>query len=262
MTITKKQAVTTEPVTEKKQPRAIVFTDWDGTVTLQDSNFFLTDELGMGPEARKKLNEELITETVTFRDGFRKALESIAKNGHSFQYCIEYLLQRIKLDPGFREFYEYCHENGIPLYVISSGMTPIIKALLEKLVGVDAMQNIKVVANDVKVNGDDWEIVYRDDTPYGHDKNASIRNELKKYGYGAEKEEEEKPVLFYCGDGVSDISAAGSCDLLFARRGEELVDICRERNFNFRQFDSFKTILNDVNDVVSGDVKLEDLFEK
>ncbi|GMG43188.1 unnamed protein product [Ambrosiozyma monospora] len=254
MTIAKQQVGT---VSENK-PKAIVFTDWDGTVTLQDSNDYLTDHLGMGYDARMVINDQMVVETLSFRDGFLQELSSVSGNGHSFQYCIDYLLQHIKLDPGFREFYEYCHTNKIPLYIISSGMKPIISALLEKLVGVDAMKNIKIVANDVKIDGNDWEIVYRDDTPFGHDKNASIHNELKKYDMSGE----QKPVLFYCGDGVSDISAAGSCDLLFAKRGRDLVTICREKKINFKQFDDFKAILNDVHSVVGGDVKLEDLYEK
>ncbi|KAG7846950.1 hypothetical protein KL941_002743 [Ogataea angusta] len=236
-------------------PPAIIFTDWDGTVTLQDSNDVLTDNLGFGYEKRKVLNDRMLNETLSFREGFDEMLRSIPANGHSFQECIDYLLQHIKLDPGFKEFYYWCHENGIPLYVISSGMSPIIEALLKKLLGQQVMDHVTIISNGVEINGNDWHIVYRDDTPFGHDKAASIKQCLENYDLS------KKPYLFYCGDGVSDLSAAKSCDLLFARRGKDLVTFCIKQKIHFTQFDSFKDILSDVQKIVSGEKKLEDCFE-
>jgi 2-hydroxy-3-keto-5-methylthiopentenyl-1-phosphate phosphatase len=46
---------------------------------------------------------------------------------------------------------------------------------------------------------------------FGHDKSIEIR----KYSRLA-----ERPVLFYAGDGVSDLSAAKETDLLFAKAGQ------------------------------------------
>ena len=47
---------------------------------------------------------------------------------------------------------------------------------------------------------------------FGHDKSLEIR----PY---ANLPVEERPVLFYAGDGVSDLSAAKETDLLFAKAG-------------------------------------------
>lgn len=65
-------------------------------------------------------------------------LESVADNGHSFEECQEILkkstsLRRdrraahadgcvsvdIKLDPGFKDFYRWCKESGIPVIIVS-----------------------------------------------------------------------------------------------------------------------------------------------
>jgi 2-hydroxy-3-keto-5-methylthiopentenyl-1-phosphate phosphatase len=47
---------------------------------------------------------------------------------------------------------------------------------------------------------------------FGHDKSLEIRQYSRLPA-------EERPVLFYAGDGVSDLSAAKETDLLFAKAG-------------------------------------------
>ncbi|ODV87113.1 hypothetical protein CANARDRAFT_26541 [[Candida] arabinofermentans NRRL YB-2248] len=247
----------TTTTTTKTTPKAILFTDWDGTVTLQDSNDYLTDHLGFGYDKRKVINDAMLIEERSFRDGFDEMLKSIPANGVSFQKCIEELLIHIQLDPGFKETYEWCFQNDIPVYVISSGMKPIIEVLLKNLVGEEAMKHITIVSNDVEINGDDWNIVYKDETPFGHDKAISIDECLSNYDMTT-----SKPLLFYCGDGVSDLSAAKSCDLLFARRGKDLVKFCSAQGIHYTQFDSFKDILSDMKSILSGEKKLEDCFEE
>ncbi|KAM9887941.1 hypothetical protein OXX79_013262, partial [Metschnikowia pulcherrima] len=161
---------------------AIIFTDWDGTVTLQDSNDYLTENLGFGRPRRLEINDEILNETKSFKDGFSEMLRSIPT---PFPECIETLLENIQLDPGFKDFYTWCESKGIPVIVVSSGMTPIIHALLQSLVGEEAVKNIEIISNDVDIDPatGKWKIVYRDpDTGFGHDKSRSIREYLSKHG--------------------------------------------------------------------------------
>lgn len=106
----------------------------------------------------------------------------------------------ITLDPGFETFYHWCKARGIPLIIVSSGMAPIIRAVLEKLVGVEQASEIEIIANDVKFTdpegkGDTWEIVFRHpESGFGHDKSRSIIPYRDIPG---------GPTLFFAGDGVS-----------------------------------------------------------
>lgn len=84
--------------------------------------------------------------------------------------CIQYLVDNIKLDPGFNDFFKWCVQNNIPVVVLSSGMVPIIRALLKNLVGPESEDKIEVVANDVKARPGKsidqeggWEIEFHDD---------------------------------------------------------------------------------------------------
>ncbi len=227
-------------------PKAIVFTDWDGTVTLQDSNDYMTDTLGFGLKKRKDVAQLMLNEKLSFRDGFREMLQSITDNNHSLEDCIKVLLKNIHIDPGFKSFLEWCRSNNIPLYVISSGMKPIINALLKNYMGEKDESYISIIANDAKTDPNDkykWEIVYRDETPFGHDKSRSINKILSSY-------KESKPMVFYCGDGISDLSASKCCDVLFARSGENLVTYCNRQNIPYEEFSTFNDIKKKISETM------------
>lgn len=67
-----------------------------------------------------------------YRDSFQEMMDSVRT---PFPECIKLLLKNIKLDPYFSDFYKWSRENGVPVIVLSSGMTAIIRALLVHLVG-------------------------------------------------------------------------------------------------------------------------------
>ena len=70
----------------------------------------------------------------------------------------------IELDPGFASFYKWTLKNNVPIIILSSGMEPMIRALLGKLVGPQA-ETIPIISNGVNINGDgSWNIVFRDES--------------------------------------------------------------------------------------------------
>ena len=241
-------------------PPAIVFTDWDGTVTLQDSNDYLTENIGFGRPKRLEINDDILDGKISFRDGFRQMLDSITT---PFPECIDYLLKHIQLDPGFKEFYQWCAAEGIPVIVVSSGMKPIIYALLKNLVGEEAIKNIEIMSNDVAENPSapgGWEIVYKDpESDFGHDKSKSIREYLVKHGY---TDASKLPLMFYCGDGVSDLSAAKETNLLFAKHGKDLIKYCIREGIPYTEFNSFADIFAKTKAIVdAGGSNIKDYIE-
>jgi 2-hydroxy-3-keto-5-methylthiopentenyl-1-phosphate phosphatase len=67
---------------------------------------------------------------------------------------------------------------------------------------------------------------------FGHDKSRAIKPYAALPAGG-------RPILVYCGDGVSDISAARETDLLFAKKGRDLVLHCLKENVPFYPFDVY-----------------------
>ncbi|KAI6000382.1 HAD-like domain-containing protein [Pisolithus orientalis] len=156
----------------------------------------MTDNLGYGKEKRRDGNLDILSGKTTFRDEFRRMLDSVSANGHTLDECKEVLKQNIKLDPGFRDFYRYCKSKDIPVVIVSSGMEPIIRSVLSALVTPEEAAEIDIISNDVDVHLDGtWSIKYRHPTSgYGHDKSQAI------LPYRALP---KPPTLFFFGDGVS-----------------------------------------------------------
>lgn len=203
-------SVSSETPALATNPKFIFFTDFDGTITTADSNDFMTDSIGYGAEKRLQGNVDVLSGRMNFRDSFREMMDSITA---PYDECIKLLLANVKLDPGFNEFYNWAQENNVPIVILSGGMEPIIRALLDKMLAPG--WDIQIVSNDVRPrDGKDinekggWRIEFRDDSIHGHDKSIEIRKYSSLPG---------RPTMFYAGDGVSDLSAAKETDLLFAK---------------------------------------------
>ncbi|QLL32101.1 hypothetical protein HG536_0C02700 [Torulaspora globosa] len=238
--------------------KAVIFTDFDGTVTWDDSNDYLTDRYGFGKEKRLEAFEGVIDGSKTFREAFWQMLESIDK---PLPECIKILEENIQLDPGFKQTFHWAEQNNVPIVVVSSGMRPIIQSLLTSLLGKDSIHKIRIISNEVEIADDHkWKIVYKDDSSFGHDKSKSITDEKNKFE-AAQKPGEDRPYYFYCGDGVSDLSAAKECDLLFAKKGKDLIRFCRKENVPYHEFETFDDILASMKQVLSGEKTVEQLMQ-
>ncbi|KAL1588067.1 hypothetical protein WHR41_03162 [Cladosporium halotolerans] len=237
-----------------KDPKFIFFTDFDGTITLKDSNDYMTDTIGYGAEKRKQGNKDVLDGKKNFRDAFREMMDSITR---PFPQCVDYLVENITLDPHFNEYFQWALANNIPTVVVSSGMTPVIRGILQKLVGPDC-DKIDIVCNEaVPRDGKSldeeggWQIQYHDDSGFGHDKSLTLR----PY---AQLPADKRPTLFYAGDGVSDLSAARETDLLFAKKGHDLITYCARENVPFTVFEDWSSILATVKQIVAGERSVQD----
>jgi len=218
------------------------------------ANDHLTDHHGFGFQNRRQGNLDTLNGKVECRDSFRSMLESWKL---SFPECIPIVCETIKLDPHFAEFYDWSVENNVPVIVLSLGMVPIIRALLQHLLGEDKGSKIEIVANmpierppinDLNVRGG-WTIQYRDDSGFGHDKSLTIRPYAEAI---AKMPRSEQPTLLYAGDGVSDLSAARETDLLFAKKGHDLVSYCEREGVPFTLFEGWSDILRKTKEILEG----------
>ncbi|KIJ56217.1 hypothetical protein M422DRAFT_23550 [Sphaerobolus stellatus SS14] len=239
-----------------KGKKFVVLSDWDGTITTLDSNDLLTDKLGFGEEKRREAHADILSEKTTFRDGFKLMLDSIP---NTVDECKEVLKKEVTLEKGFKEFYEWTKANDIPFIVISGGMGPFIYAVLENSVGEDNAKQFEIISSDMKVhpNGT-WEIQYRHPSSgYGHDKSQAIL---------PYRNLPDPPLLFFFGDGVSDMSAAQHADVLFVKRppGEEsnLAAYCRREGIPHILFDNFQQVLPIVEAIVKGELTKEEVLRK
>lgn len=253
------------PQTLEAKPKVIFFTDFDGTITLKDTNDYITDNHGFGLEQRRHGNKLILDEVDSFRDGFQKMINSWYL---SFPEIVDILKKNIKLDPYFKDFMDWARANKVPVVVLSSGMVPVIDALLRNFLGDEAMKDIEIIANETQLvpphNSMDhpkgWNIKFHDDSGFGHDKSLTIR----PYAEAIAKMsvDSEKPTLLYAGDGVSDLSAARETDLLFAKAGHDLITYCERENIPFTTFENWSSILQETKEIFEGKRSVRNVAEQ
>lgn len=205
-----------------------------------------------------------------------------------FPECIRLLCENIKLDPYFNDFYQWSRQVGVPVIVLSSGMTPIIRGLLVHLIGPEA-NDIEIVSNEVvdrppkkKEEEGGWQIQFHDDSGFGHDKSLTIRPYAKHF---EAHPDEPKPVMLYAGDGkpncpgrslntgaclvlavssqtlpgVSDLSAARETDLLFAKEGYDLVVYCQKQGIPYTTFKDWQSIMATTKAIFEGKTTVKEV---
>ncbi|ETN39004.1 uncharacterized protein HMPREF1541_07046 [Cyphellophora europaea CBS 101466] len=248
----------TPPAVESKRPtlhrvdtanlgtkrKIICFSDFDGTIFLQDTGHQLFDNFGCGPERRAELAKELEEGTRSFKE---VSDELYASLDVPFESVFDVMKSALEIDPDFRTFHEFCVNNDIPFNVISAGLKPVLRRVLDHFIGADMSAHIDIVANDAKVDSttNKWEAVWlHADTDLGHDKAQSLQD--YKTTAAMESDNGTVPLIVFIGDGVSDLPAARESDVLFARRGLKLEEYCVDNNISYIPFDTFADIQREV----------------
>jgi len=230
--------------------KIVIFSDFDGTIFMQDSGHVLFDAYGCGSERREILDEQIKTGERSFRDVSEEMWGSLHV---PFENGFDVMENSLDIDPAFQEFHKFCIDNNIPFNVISAGLKPILRKVLDTFLGEEESSHIEIVANDadIKPDGSEWKPIWRHDTELGHDKALSV-NEARAQA-AKDCENGEIPLIVFIGDGVSDLPAAREADVLFARKGLRLEEYCIENKIPYIGYDSFADIKKEVEAIMKED---------
>ncbi|KAI1344716.1 2,3-diketo-5-methylthio-1-phosphopentane phosphatase [Xylariaceae sp. FL0016] len=233
---TKPVHTTTTQVSSKKR-KVVCFSDFDGTIFMQDTGHVLFDNYGCGAEKRQLLDEQIKNGERSFRDVSEEMWGSL---NVPFDDGFEIMEKTLEIDRDFQTFHQYCITNNIPFNVISAGLKPVLRRVLDTFLGEENSARINIVANEAEINGSEWKVQWRHDTELGHDKALSVQEARKEAEMVCE--DGTIPLIVFIGDGVSDLAAAREADVLFARRGLRLEEYCIEHKISYIPFDTFADI--------------------
>ncbi len=200
--------------------------DFDGTVTEEDVSFLLLDTFA-GSSWRKYL-DEYNTGRISVGTFSKKVFGMMIADRKTMT---DFVLNnpRVKVRLGFKEFVDYCKDNGIEVIIVSNGLTFYIEAMLEKL-GIDgldvhAAENIFSPAG-MKVrylgpNGKELETGFK----------QAYTDMLCKMGYR----------VIYVGNGTSDIIPSRKAQYVCATA--DLLERCRAQNLKCYPFNDFFDVI-------------------
>lgn len=209
---------------------------------MQDTGHILFNSFGCGSERRQVLDDQIHSGERSFRDVSEEMWGSLDV---PFEDGFEVMKDALDIDVDFQTFHEFCVNNHIPFNVISAGLKPVLRRVLDHFLGEEASKHIDIVANDAHISDEGkWKPVWLHDTELGHDKAKSIND--YKDGARLQSEDGTIPMIVFIGDGVSDLPAAREADVLFARRGLRLEEYCIENKLPYIAFNTFADIQREV----------------
>ncbi len=188
--------------------------DFDGTVTVADVSFLLLDTYA-GSNWRDYLDD--YSQGRISAGVFNKKVFGMVKADRKTMTDFVLASPLVIVRPGFREFIDFCSQNGIKVVIVSHGLVFYIEAILKKL-GVAGL-DVRAAENVFSPAG--MKVMYLG--PDGHELEAGFKEAwtdwLLQRGYR----------VIYVGDGSSDVrpskkanSVCATGDLLESRRRENL----------------------------------------
>ena len=212
------------------EPGAIVFLDFDGTITTRDA----TDAILEAFADRAWL--EIETAWVAGQIGSRECLAAQMALVTASEAQVNHLLDGIDVDPGLRSLLDVCAAERIPAHIISDGFDYCIERILMR-----PDQNFRaqltsshIVSSSLRPSGVRWRAAFpHPPEPCSHGcatcKPAAMER-LNSHG----------ALTVFVGDGFSDRHAAKCADVVFAK--DKLASFCEEASIPYAPFDTLSTV--------------------
>jgi 2,3-diketo-5-methylthio-1-phosphopentane phosphatase len=198
--------------------------DFDGTITEQDLLDTIAQTFG-DEEVYKEVDEGLDDHSLTLNEVIRREFEPVRT---PLPEVRSWVLDNVRVRPGFREFVELARERGWRFVIVSSGFRELIEPVLER----EGVADVELLSNTVDADPDGWKVRFRVSETCDVCGQPCKRSTAAALADGTE--------LVYVGDGYSDRCAAESADVVFARRG--LATYLEERGVPFEPFEDFHSV--------------------
>jgi 2-hydroxy-3-keto-5-methylthiopentenyl-1-phosphate phosphatase len=208
--------------------KILVQCDFDGTVTEEDTSFFLLDAFAQGDW--RQLLREYKEHRMSVGEFNTKAFAMVKADKPKL---LEALKGNVKVRAGLHELVNYCLGKGFRLVIVSNGLDFYVEAVLKDL----GLRNIEVYAAQASFHPEGMKVQY-----VGPDgkrledgfKEAYIQSFLK-LGYK----------VIYIGNGDSDVAPAKYAHHVFATG--DLLAYCRENNLKYKPFETFLDVVKELN---------------
>ncbi|MDF5710310.1 MAG: HAD-IB family phosphatase [Nostoc sp. S4] len=201
--------------------KRIVFCDFDGTITIEET--FVAVLKKFAPELSAKLLPQIYAQQLTLREGVREILQSIPSS--SYAEILEFTRKQ-PMRPGFIELLDFLDSQKVPLVVVSGGLRGMVEIVLDTTQQrVHAIHAIDVDTSDtlIKVHSD-----YQGETEL-----------VAKVQVMAEYPADEKIAI---SDSLTDLNMGLEASVVFAR--DRLAEYLNEYQKPYIRWNDFSDVRN------------------
>lgn len=218
---------------QSKKQRLVVFSDFDGTIAIND----LGDEIFKVFGDFDTWHEKLITGAADIKSYWHGLCKTFDKDVS--EEDIEKLALSSEIDPYFKKFAEYCQSESLPLYIVSDGFSSYIKPILER----ENLAHIPFFSNKLIFSDRGISPTFPGASESCNCMSASCkRNKVLSHTV-------EDSIIVYIGDGYSDFCGAEHSDIIFAKKN--LAAYCNEHKIPHYPFKNFFDVERTLRNIIS-----------
>ncbi len=203
-----------------------VLSDFDGTVTLNDTFENVLEKFGQGDW--RAVDDQYVKGEITLEECLRRQGAMVKASSSDI---LDELDKVTKFRPGFDNLTEYCRTNRYPLVLVSAGLDFVIKHFLvrEKLTG--KLELFAAVARCTPT-GIKFEF-----PKLKNNRSINFKDDTVRY-YKTRAD-----TVAYVGDGRWDLHALRNADVRFAIKNSKLAELCKEQEIQATTVADFKEIV-------------------
>jgi 2,3-diketo-5-methylthio-1-phosphopentane phosphatase len=213
-----------------------IYIDFDGTIARQDVGEKFVYTFGDADKV-KSILDDWVEKKIDSGESWHLMLSTLnGLNEKSFSDMIA----QVEIDPTFKEFIGYCHENKFEVRVLSDGFDFYINRILKQ----NGLTDLIVLSNKGSINSDgSVDITF----PYGDEECHFCANCKRNHILTTSGDDE---FTVYIGDGYSDRCPVEFCDFVFAKN--DLLRHCEMNRISFFPYKDFIDIRRRLGMLLSG----------
>ena len=189
-----------------------VLSDFDGTVTLNDTFQNVLEKFGQGDW--RAVDDQYVKGEITLEECLRRQGGMVRA---SKTQLLDELDQVTKFRPGFDNLAEYCKTNHYPLVLVSAGLDFVIKHFLMRENLMDKVELFAAVAKCTRMG------IKFDFLKLKDNRSMNFKDDTVRY-YKTRAD-----AVAFIGDGRWDLQALRSADLRFAIKNSKLALLYKEQ---------------------------------
>jgi 2,3-diketo-5-methylthio-1-phosphopentane phosphatase len=215
-------------------PGAIVFLDFDGTITRRDATDAILE--AFADPAWKQIEAAW----VAGRIGSRECLAAQIALVTATREQVDRLLDEIDVAPGFTRLLDVCAARAVPVHVVSDGFDHCIRQILGRpaLNLAARAPGLQVVSSSLHPEGGRWRATF------AHPSDPCAHGCATCKPAAMERLNAVRAVSVFVGDGLSDRYAAASADIVFAK--DTLAVYCESAAIPYAPFGTLAAVADGI----------------
>ena len=208
----------------------VIVSDFDGTITKEDSNALLGEVRGNAENAQ--IEVDFLSGLMSNREALERHFEVMRITLREYE---DFIKTNIRIDPYFDAFLKQVQLRAIPFFIVSAGFRQAVECVL----GNEQHRDAEVYANDLQ--GEPYIKPIFATKKLSCDKPVGPCGNCKRDCLTAIRRKSGKKIL-YIGDGITDRCAIEEADIVLAK--ESLAKYCDAQGVPYTLYENFADVID------------------